>query len=306
MACASLLLAGVLMSARATLAGDSEVLEVQELIDRLDAEQGRDAKLALRLSTFEATQRRLREERRGTCKVGKPGEYYKSLDTFALASECFCVTNREAAPFWSLMMIYAQPATSLFGIKALEVWDQGFAELLQRDDLWKGILIGQQELAQGLISARTLVDAVNTSWGLSYIGGFLELPQMKEQVKGKEQLFLSSSLQSLESYGRFLREGGRERVANGEDVFYGEVWTVGREAVQIASLLEPAVAEKLKAELSRYSRRWSLNRGQKTEYMHEFIGIVTSALEPLVSDETKQELAGMMEERQEEQSEKKE
>ena len=133
----------------------------------------------------------------GSADRMKPPEYYAALDTTALTDECF-----QGGLFGNVMGLYT-PEGSL---EHLRIFHNGFAELLRRQDMWKGILQLYDKLGAKIDPQADLGQIVDASLQLDELRNLITLPPLRDQVKGKEDLFLAAHVESIAAFQAILRQ----------------------------------------------------------------------------------------------------
>ena len=194
----------------------------------------------------------------------KPPEYYAALDTTALTDECF-----EESLFGNVMGI-ASPEASL---EYLRVFHNGFAELLQRNDMWKGVLQLYDKLGAKIDPQADLRQIVAASLQLDEMRNLYTLPPLKDQVKGKEDQFLAAHVKVLQRYKQYL-DTFQPREAWKTPGFFREPCAVAQVALLMAKEVDPQGYAKLMPAVSGV--RWS--REQHTEDLRSFIDLVLDGL----------------------------
>jgi hypothetical protein len=122
----------------------------------------------------------------GSEKWMKEPNYYKKLETPALAEECF------SKPIFALeTAIFDNPR---FGYERVKVFHNGFAELFSREDMWNGILHVYDYLLSKIDPNSNLSTIVEVSSNLESIATLYTISPFKEQVKGRETIFLAVTL----------------------------------------------------------------------------------------------------------------
>ncbi len=195
----------------------------------------------------------------------KPPEYYAALDTTALADACF-----EGALFGNVMLLYERGDA---GLENLRIFHNGFAELLQRPDMWKGILQLYDKLGAKIDPQADTTQIVSASLQLDEMRLLYLLLPLKAQVKGKEDLFLAANVRVLQRYKHYLdtfepREGAMIPV------FFREPCGVAQVALLLAKQVDPPGYEKIIPTLDNV--RWS--REQRTEDLKSYIDLVLNDL----------------------------
>jgi hypothetical protein len=194
----------------------------------------------------------------------KPPEYYAALDTTALADACF-----EGGLFGNVMLLYKREAS----LENLRIFHNGFAELLQRPDMWKGILQLYDKLGAKIDPQADPRQIVDASLQLDEMRNLITLPPLKDQVKGKEDQFLAAQVRVLQRFKRYLdtfepREGWQTPG------FFREPCSVAQVALLLAKQVDPQGYDKIIPALMDV--RWS--REQHTVDLRKFIDLVLDGL----------------------------
>lgn len=210
----------------------------------------------------------------GSDKWMKEPGYYKELETPELAEECF-----SRFIFGFEMTIYDDP---MYGYCRLEIFHNGFAELFKREDMWKGILHAYDFLSLKLNPKSDLVTIVGVSNDLDAFQRMYRIPSFKEQVKGREAIFLEANLQVLKRYRQYLEDYDPITLGTkGSPGFFGEPCSVARVALMLAKQVAPQRYAGIEPALK--SVRWT--KGQKVEDLKSYINLVIEGLDGTVSNE---------------------
>jgi len=218
-------------------------------------------------------------KKRGVTKWGsdrwmKEPSYYKELETPELAEECF-----SRATFGFEMTIYDDP---MLGYCSLEVFHNGFAELFKREDMWKGILHVYDFLSLKLNPKSDLRTIVRVSNHFNAFERMYRIPSFKEQVKGREAIFLEANLQVLKRYRQYLEDYDPITLGTkGSPGFFREPCTVARVALMLAKQVAPHRYAGIEPALR--SVRWT--KEQKVEDLKSYINLVIEGLDGIVSNE---------------------
>ena len=191
-------------------------------------------------------------------------EYYAALDTTALTDECF-----EGALFGTVMTLYIPES----GLENLRIFHNGFAELLQRKDMWKGILQLYDKLGAKIDPQADLRQVVEASLQLDELRNLITLPPLRDQVKGKEDQFLAAHVRVLQRFKRYL-DSFQPREGAMTPVFFREPCSVAQVALLLAKQVDPQGYDNTMPTLADV--RWS--REQHTEDLSKFIDLVLDGL----------------------------
>jgi len=204
----------------------------------------------------------------------KDPDYYKSLNTSELVEECF-----SRAIFKNETSIYNEP---FFGLESLRIFHNGFAELFRREDLWKGILHLYEHLSSKLTREADLMQIVTVSGHFDELRKLYILSPLKEQVKGRERIFLAANLRVLKRFQWYLGNYDPERLGTGGSPgFFREPCSVARVALMLAKQVEPRRYLQIEPAITRV--RWT--KEQNPADLRSFINLVVTSLNGFVSEE---------------------
>ncbi|UCE48230.1 MAG: hypothetical protein JSW47_21850, partial [Phycisphaerales bacterium] len=183
------------------------------------------------------------------------------------------------ATFGFEMTIYDNP---MVGYCSLEVRHNGFAELFRREDMWKGILHAYDFLSQKLNPKSDLRTIVRVSGNLDALGRMYRVPSFKEQVKGREAIFLEANLQVLKRYRQYLEDYDPAALGTkGSPGFFREPCSVAQVALMLARQVAPHRYAGIEPSVT--SVRWT--KEQNVEDLRSFVNLVIEGLDGIVSDE---------------------
>jgi hypothetical protein len=168
----------------------------------------------------------------------KPENYYKGLDTEALARECF-----SRSTFAVEMIAFAGHEEVAF--VRLKVMHNGFAELFSRSDMWKGILAVYEMLISNLDPMNDTKDVVRAALSLHSLENLYFFYPFKTQIKGHEELFLEANVGALKRFSWFIANR-----SNGKIPFYVEPFTVASVALMLQQQINPQNYNEIIPELS--------------------------------------------------------
>ena len=204
----------------------------------------------------------------------KDPDYYKGLNTSQLVDECFSRTI-----FANEMSIYNEAA---FGFESLKIFHNGFAELFKREDLWEGILHLYEHLSAKLDPEADLIQIVSAASHLDELRKLYVLSPLREQVKGREAIFLGANLRVLKRFRWYLENYDPEKLGTGGSPgFFREPCSVARVALMLAKQVDPKRYAEIEPAVT--SVRWT--KEQKIEDLKRFINLVITNLEGFVSNE---------------------
>jgi hypothetical protein len=194
-------------------------------------------------------------------------EYCKGLDTITLAKKCF-----SSVTFSIQMGLFAGREEIAF--MRLRVSHAGFAELFERDDLWKGILAVYDMLDTKIDPNSELNDIIHASTTHDALSNMYFFPPFKNQLKGREQLFFDANLKTLKMYRYFLKNidqyKGKAKIP-----FYRSPFTVARVALMLQESLNQQKYDEIISEISevRFTQK------QKMADIEYYIDLVIPAIE---------------------------
>jgi hypothetical protein len=211
----------------------------------------------------------------GSEKWMKDLDYYKSLKTRELSEECF---SRSIYSFE--VSIFDDPR---IGLERLRIFHNGFQVLFQRDDMWEGILHTYEYLSSKLNLESDLRTIVRASGNLDDLRVLYSFPEFKEQVKGREEMFLSANLQVLKKFAWYLENYDPKKLGTGGSPgFFGEPCSVAQVALMLTKQVDPQRYNSTESEIK--SVRWP--EEQNIQDLKEFIKLVLDKLEGVVPTES--------------------
>ena len=104
------------------------------------------------------------------------------------------------------------------------------------------------------------------------------LSPLREQVKGKEDIFLAANLRTLKKFVWYLEYYDSEKSGNSPG-FFGEPCTVAQVALMLAKQVNPEKYEQIIIPIT--SIRWT--REQKVPELKAFLELVISSLDGFVN-----------------------
>lgn len=253
----------------------SPTSELAGLIERYENKIIKDAKYELGLADMRI--KWLNRKKNGYTRWGsqnwmkEPG-YYKSLNTFELAEECFSQNI-----FYNEMSIHSKP---IAGFESLRIFHNGFAELFKREDMWKGVLYLYNNLSSKLDLQADLLQIVSTCGHLDELRKLYGLSPLREQVKGEERIFLAANLRVLKKFKWYLENYDPERLGTGGSPgFFREPCSVAQVALMLAKQVDPQRYAKIEPAI--ISIRWT--KKQKVQDLKDFLDLVITSLEGFVT-----------------------
>lgn len=171
----------------------------------------------------------------------KEPEYYQGLTTEALAAECF----ERSSIFASEVVIYNDDARR--GLARLKTFHNGFAELLEREDAWRGFLHVyrcQSELLDPQSDLKTTYRAAGTLGQLS--SKLFTTPELKALVWGHEEEFFRANLYALARFVEHLEQFNPETAGWPTPRYFGEPLGVVSAGLLLANHLDPETCERIR------------------------------------------------------------
>jgi hypothetical protein len=250
---------------------------VDEVARSFERSLEQNAAARLRYAAFEAD---LREQRRaGVLMYGaedwmRPVSYYQQLDTEALAIECFSRSMLE----WELG-IFDDPTLGYIRVKVMH---DGFAELFDRADFWKGLVRAHQMHTDKLQPTQSLQQVVRTAHFFDSMVLLVQVPEIQEKLKGKELELVKVQLQAVEQFIDYIRNFD-PAAAGYPTPFYGEPVSLVQASLALASRANAPGAAQAQAHLQQIR----FPREQRVADIEQFLVLALESLRPLV-DATRQ------------------
>lgn len=197
----------------------------------------------------------------------KSRQYYESLETTALAEECF-----DRPTFYFTMRIYDNPR---FAFARLEIMHEGFAELFRRDDMWKGLVHAFDVSASRLVPESDLMTIIQASGHLDALSRNLYLiPEFQDQVRGHEQEFYEASFSALKSFRDYILAFDPQR--QGASIpFFGEADRTAEGTLLLLSQIDPERYDEIAPKLKEFR----MSPEQSMDELREFLDMTIEALE---------------------------
>lgn len=193
--------------------------------------------------------------------------YCKSLDTISLAKRCF------SGPSFTVEMS-AFSTREEIAFMRLRISHGGFAELFERDDMWEGILAVYEMLDLKIDPNSEFKDIFHASITHDYFTNMYFFPPFKNQLKGREQLFLDANLKAMKRYRHFLKNfnqyKGEARIP-----FYRSPFSVAR----VALMLHESLNQQNYIEIIPKLRDVRFSREQKMVDIEHYLDLVIPAIE---------------------------
>jgi len=209
----------------------------------------------------------------------KDPNYYRSLNTFQLVEDCF------SRPIFAFeMTIHNDP---IAGFENLRIFHNGFAELFNRKDLWKGILYLYKHLSSKLDTQADLEQIVTTSGHFDALERLYGLSPFREQVKGREGLFLAANLRAIKRFRWYLDNYDAQKLGTeGTPGFFGEPCQVVIVALMLAKQVDPKKYNSIEPEIT--SVRWT--KEQDVQQLKDFLDLVITDLEEFTNVQSENQL----------------
>jgi hypothetical protein len=249
---------------------------LQDLMEMFEEEVIEEAEETVDLAA--AIRYMLAKKKRG--EVEYPGlkdpEYYEGLETRELAAECCTGVGLDGFEI-------VDDHKHVYIYHRLRILHNGFAELFKREDMWEGILH-----VYGLCAAK--LDAKAKTAVTANVGGVLlgmrelySFPPLAQQVKGREKMFLASTLRVLKRYKWFIEEFiAQNMAADGQSLgFWCEPCSVATLSLAFAKQVDRQKYARIEPACT--SIRWT--QRQNPQDMLAFLTLVVTSLDGFVSDD---------------------
>jgi hypothetical protein len=195
-------------------------------------------------------------------------EYYQSLDTETLILECF---SRSIFAFETT--IFDDPR---IGIERLRAYHDGFAELFGRDDFWRGVLHLYADLTDRINLDASLSEIVRTSGHFNALYTLYLYTPLKDQIKGREPLFLQANLEAVRKYVWYLDNYDPDVLGTeGSPGFFREPIQVLDIVMLLTAETDPDKCANARAKLGKIL--WTQN--QEPEKLRSFLALGVELLD---------------------------
>jgi hypothetical protein len=202
----------------------------------------------------------------------KAPEYYAALDTVTLADDCFSWLHGSTRPiFGAEIGAYNRPED---GLAYLMVFHNGFAELLRREDMWKGILHQYDRWSSEIDGHADLQQICVTSWNLDNMKILYTMAPLREQVRGREEMFLAAQVKVLQRYKLILDNFDPQTAGRRTPGFFCEPCSVANVALLLAKQIDPQGYAEIEPAITGV--RWS--EEQRTKDLKDYIDLVLDSL----------------------------
>ena len=197
-------------------------------------------------------------------------DYYKSLETSDLAEECF------SKPIFHFeLSIFDDPR---IGFERLRIFHNGFQVLFQRDDMWEGIIHAYEYLSSKLNTESDLSTIVSVSGNLHELTKLYGFSEFKEQVKGREEIFLATNLKVLKQFAWYIENYDPKKLGSDTPGFFCEPCGVAQVALMLTKQIDPNKYNSIESKITEI--RWP--EEQNTQDLKDFIKLVIDSLEGIV------------------------
>lgn len=225
----------------------SPVFGLDSLIENITNDVVEDADRAINL--MESRDRFLSLKRQGHTFWGteewmKEPDYYRNLDTITLAAECF-----QYSIFRMETIAYDDPA---YVFQKLEIFHNGFAELFQRDDMWKGILHVYYQAIEKISPDHELKTVLRQSLRLCQLRCFYSYSPFEKQLKGHEREFLNATIAAINKHIAYLDTYDPD---SDEPPFVHTPCSIVEVALMLTKLVEPQQYAEIESVVN--SIRWN-------------------------------------------------
>lgn len=194
----------------------------------------------------------------------KLASYYQGLDTETLAKECFSKPT-----FYIEMALYADHEEAAF--VRLKVMHNGFAELFERPDMWKGILAVYGMLTSKIYPGAERGDVLFASATLDSLRELYFYYRFNAQVTGREKVFLDANVEALKAFRRFANSSKSMQ----ETPFYRSPFVVASVALMLQQRTNPRNFDEMIPQLSAVC----FSQEQRLEDIKYYLDLAIAALE---------------------------
>ena len=197
-------------------------------------------------------------------------DYYNSLSTSELAEECF------SKPIFAYELgIFDDPR---IGFERLRTFHNGFQVLFQRNDMWEGIIHTYEYLSSQLNKESDLKTNIRISGNLYALEKLYSFPEFKEQIKGREKIFLAANIKVLKQFSWYIENYDPIKLGNDTPGFFGEPCSVARVALILTKQVDPQRYNSIESKIKDV--RWS--KEQNIQDVKDFIELVLVSIEGVV------------------------
>ena len=194
-------------------------------------------------------------------------DYCKNLGTVSLAKKCF-----SDGIFEIEMGLFASYREIAF--MRLRVSHKGFAEFFKRPDMWKGVLFLYEMVSSGLDPDNELDNIMSAAGVARSLENFYFFQPFKNQIKGREKIFLEANIRVLKQFKRFIEQADWDRLGT-KLPFYGSPSVVADVALMLDAKTDPRHYAEIITEISAFR----FGKEQKLEEVKQYLDVVIPALE---------------------------
>lgn len=204
----------------------------------------------------------------------KDAAYYQTLTTVELAEELLMSKNAGAICAFGE---YEQP---VYYYHRLQIQHPGYGEWFKREDMWKGILCGYELLTGVLIGdpEKYVIGDTGASLTLTFLTDLYRWSPLREQVNGRERLFMASTSRAVQKW----RDCARKIVASNAEMGF---WREASVMVQVAMAFARQVDREKYAEIEPAIRGYGWPSDQEPEAMLDFLELAAASLEGFVTEQ---------------------
>ncbi|MBN1974385.1 MAG: hypothetical protein JW787_12150 [Sedimentisphaerales bacterium] len=193
------------------------------------------------------------------------------MPTSELAGVCFSTSL-----FTRLLLIYDRP---VYAFSAAKIRCPCYEELFRRDDLWKGVLSAYSLYSSGLNPKGEPNDVIDAVMGLSNLPLFFQYPKMRQQLEGREILFIRAQLEALKKFRSFITDDEDESLVSSSPFFK---LTTSISLVNYSLvLIQKISADKSKSVIDNISKL-RLSRTPKMKEIKNYVDVSLAEIEKYV------------------------
>jgi hypothetical protein len=148
--------------------------------------------------------------------------------------------------------------------------------------MWEGILHTYENLSSKLNLESDLPTIVKAASSLHALRALYGFPAFKEQVKEREEIFLSANIRVLKKFDWYLENYDPKKLGtSGSPGFFCEPCSVAQVALMLTKQVDPQRYNSIESEIK--SVQWP--EEQQVQDLKEFIKLVLDRLEGVVPAE---------------------
>lgn len=197
-------------------------------------------------------------------------DYYKSLKTSDLVEECF-----ERPIFHFELGLFEDPQ---LGVERLRMFHNGFQVLFQRDDMWEGIIHTYEYLSSKLNNESDPKTIIKVSRNLAALGKLYGISEFKEQIRGREEVFLAANMKVLKQFSSYIDNFDPIKVGRKKPSFFAEPCIVAQVAMMLAKQINPQRYNSIESKITEIR----LPEEQNIQDVKQFINLVIESLEGFI------------------------